>query len=109
LIPILSSLTRHTVLHVLSLHDALPISGSPAPLNENLPSASVAAMSSAPVFRWRRITVAPATEAFAESSTLPPTDGNCAKPGTTEIGRHTSELQSLRHLVCRLLPETKNT
>src|SRR5437899_5770258 len=28
-------------------------------------------------------------------------------PGVVKIGRHTSELQSLRHLVCRLLLEKK--
>src|SRR5437899_8119594 len=40
--------------------------------------------------------------------------GPCASPerdswDAREIGKHTSELQSLRHLVCRLLLEKKKT
>src|ERR1035438_10895452 len=40
----------------------------------------------------------------------PDVDGSgCRSPRPTRSEEHTSELQSLRHLVCRLLLEKKNT
>src|SRR5947199_3244523 len=44
---------------------------------------------------------------FCASSTRFHDCDRSAIDGACEIGRHTSELQSLRHLVCRLLLEKK--
>src|SRR5262245_64215242 len=66
-----------TEIYTLSLHDALPISSSPG----------------------------------ASTATAPPCGPSSARsPTAASTGRseeHTSELQSLRHLVCRLLLEKK--
>src|SRR5258705_7312009 len=65
-----------------------------------------------------RSTLFPYTTLFRSCADLLGVDRNCPLPGT-ERGRsagvhlrseeHTSELQSLRHLVCRLLLEKKKT
>src|SRR5437899_11025009 len=76
---------RYTVIDSLSLHDALPISSSSMKRSASMPSGL--AMAGAP-------------------SGL-----NISPPKAQNSGRseeHTSELQSLRHLVCRLLLEKKN-
>src|SRR5204862_8009465 len=72
--------TATTEIYTLSLHDALPISASVSELNR-WPSASSSRRSSA----W--------------FSTI---------PLRTRSEEHTSELQSRRDLVCRLLLEKKN-
>src|SRR5438045_5680582 len=77
----------------LSLHDALPIS---APR-----SATVTTTAPAPQTRRSR-TAAPA----ASASSLPASSLS-AGAGAARSEEHTSELQSLRHLVCRLLLEKK--
>src|SRR5258705_6534112 len=76
--------TATTEIYTLSLHDALPISGAK--------------------FMRRPLTLgAPAT---APSSTWPVTTP-MARWTRRRSEEHTSELQSLRHLVCRLLLEKK--
>src|SRR5205814_9806592 len=98
--------TATTVLHTLSLHDALPISDNQRPS-----------------FRCEFNPAHPAVVRMALARNEPffnePVDGHTDGPrrepdlGANRIDRkrseeHTSELQSLRHLVCRLLLEKKN-
>src|SRR5258706_7141876 len=87
--------TATTEIYTLSLHDALPISGGPRP-----PAGSRTSRSRSPASRSR-----------------PPVGGARRGPGRrrspcrSRRGRseeHTSELQSLTNLVCRLLLEKKN-
>src|SRR5947199_8513872 len=70
--------TATTEIYTLSLHDALPISSSPPP--------------------------APCSPTRAATCGSRPTRGGAPASRSEE---HTSELQSLRHLVCRLLLEKK--
>src|SRR5262245_64379948 len=70
--------TATTVIYTLSLHDALPISRGG---------------------RWSRRWRRPACRTWSGTTTA-----GC-RPSRSE--EHTSELQSLRHLVCRLLLEKK--
>src|SRR5205814_6457280 len=90
-----------TYSYTLSLHDALPIS-----IFTSTISASGATPKVAPA-------IAPAT-AVPCALQIFGSDGNAVYPIRTlpaSSGRseeHTSELQSLRHLVCRLLLEKKN-
>src|SRR5262245_63017612 len=72
-----------TVIYTLSLHDALPISRVLHQAHSQSQGVT-ASRSTAPV--W------------------PPTPA----PAPARSEEHTSELQSLRHLVCRLQPEKKN-
>src|SRR2546430_8265656 len=75
--------TATTEIYTLSLHDALPISFTPAPVS--------------PTRRW----ASPARKACWS--------GRSAKGrGTVRSEEHTSELQSQSHLVCRLLLERQN-
>src|SRR5437899_11311761 len=79
--------TATTEIYTLSLHDALPISRGPP----ELPGA-------------RR------TSAWMKRR--PPGRAGpsaCTTPAVSRSEEHTSELQSLRHLVCRLLLEKKKT
>src|SRR5205814_3116603 len=92
----------------LSLHDALPISSRPsnscvgATGSAVTPSASTCASAATPSIR-------------ASSSALGITsrrsvDGTSVRTQwSVRSEEHTSELQSLRHLVCRLLLEKKKT
>src|SRR5438046_7682542 len=81
--------------HPLSLHDALPISSSTTiPLSTRKPACST---SSTP-----GTIPSPATNTSATSS--PPR----VVRTTHRSEEHTSELQSLTNLVCRLLLEKKN-
>src|SRR5205823_14809890 len=86
-----TSATTH--FSTLSLHDALPISHA-APL---------------PLFRSRAVSVQPSV-----SRPCPPradnglqSDRRCSSPSSKRSEEHTSELQSLAYLVCRLLLEKK--
>src|SRR5207244_8494688 len=94
--------------HPLSLHDALPISGS---------SASRSTVSTAPA---RAATARACRPRSRRCATTPPTRAaiswiHCSPARTPERPRerscrseeHTSELQSPDHLVCRLLLEKK--
>src|SRR2546425_3777383 len=75
--------TATTEIYTLSLHDALPISRRTAPSRRRRPRSS----------RLRR-----------SASSRPPRN---TSPSRSE--EHTSELQSLAYLVCRLLLEKKKT
>src|SRR5258705_10139621 len=79
--------TATTEIYTLSLHDALPIST-----------------------RCRRTTSAPEQSRASSRSSTRPVISACSTSAAEMTGRseeHTSELQSLRHLVCRLLLEKK--
>src|SRR5262245_63953868 len=86
--------TATTEIYTLSLHDALPISAEMKSIQTTvyrLPCAGFAEkdgtfVNSARWLQWKNIAVTPPGERSEE---------------------HTSELQSLRHLVCRLLLEKK--
>src|SRR5947199_9029784 len=75
--------TATTEIYTLSLHDALPISTC--------------------IARHKATRTAVLSGAGFASSCM------SASVGTTRSEEHTSELQSLRHLVCRLLLEKKKT
>src|SRR5438874_8435366 len=75
----------------LSLHDALPISASPSPAGRRRRRAAAAAGNSS-----RRAAAALHWSSAAAASAAPRSE------------EHTSELQSRRDLVCRLLLEKKN-
>src|SRR2546425_9413388 len=86
--------TATTEIYTLSLHDALPISAGIAQLVEReLPKLEVAG--SNPVARSILAT------ASARQC------GSSATSGAPRSEEHTSELQSLAYLVCRLLLEKK--
>src|SRR5262249_59336836 len=76
--------TAPTEIYTLSLHDALPISGGCRLLPRGQVTAGLA-IPPAPFGEWRRI------------------------PGERRSEEHTSELQSLTNLVCRLLLEKKKS
>src|SRR5947199_9470688 len=81
--------TATTEIYTLSLHDALPIS--------SIPSADTGIWTSTPKTdhpRWVN---------HLECSAAPQPTSRALRSE-----EHTSELQSLRHLVCRLLLEKKN-
>src|SRR5258705_3629681 len=78
--------TATTEIYTLSLHDALPIYLLPRVLEEMLPYFM---------------------EKFGNAASRNHSFGWAGEEGRSE--EHTSELQSLRHLVCRLLLEKKNT
>src|SRR5205814_10595288 len=78
-----------TATHTLSLHDALPI--STADYLARSPARLPGGMAGR---RRARATFGQARPAY-----------RCSRPARSE--EHTSELQSLRHLVCRLLLEKK--
>src|SRR5947199_8081582 len=88
--------TAPTALYPLSLHDALPISGRTAVLPPTRPSRTPARDDS----RGRAL-----RPSDAPRDPPPPDPRSRARERSEE---HTSELQSLRHLVCRLLLEKKN-
>src|SRR2546425_13340088 len=84
--------TATTEIYTLSLHDALPIS-PPSPRASPEPAASCPTRSSG----------------RSASPTAPgPADRPLERVGQRSE-EHTSELQSLAYLVCRLLLEKKNT
>src|SRR2546422_11428507 len=83
--------TATTEIYTLSLHDALPISGSISPAGERISRAGGSA--------------SPATPSWCSARERP-----SSPPGTgcrRRSEEHTSELQSRLHLVCRLLLEKK--
>src|SRR5438045_4357225 len=87
----------------LSLHDALPISSQTPSPAANARSWTFSTSSSALLWATssRISPTNPATPQSAPSFA-------CSKKKDTRSEEHTSELQSLRHLVCRLLLEKKN-
>src|SRR5437899_7430834 len=90
--------TATTETYTLSLHDALPIC-SPRPP----PSGRTA--------RRSREASSGARTSGRKSSSSPPPRSRSTRVASPipRSEEHTSELQSLRHLVCRLLLEKKNT
>src|SRR2546425_12143339 len=86
-----------TEIYTLSLHDALPISNRPsllAPISANQMRPSGAATR-----QWGAL--------FGVGMAYSTMDGLAVSPMRSE--EHTSELQSLAYLVCRLLLEKKKT
>src|SRR5262245_64975258 len=83
-----------SVTYTLSLHDALPISTARTARPASTPASSFQ------LSRRLAMTASPP----AETATEPPSPFFKGKGRSEE---HTSELQSLRHLVCRLLLEKK--
>src|SRR5205814_9450442 len=94
---ILSTHTPPPEIYTLSLHDALPISGRTR--RRRAPRRGATANNWGPT----------GTASFSNSGTRPSRSTCCkGRPGTIlRSEEHTSELQSLRHLVCRLLLEKK--
>src|SRR5262245_62707794 len=92
----------------LSLHDALPIFG----LGVKTIDTSSGADYSAPTVTFASVdpggAAGTATVAGGQVTGITVTYGGTGYTvGTTRSEEHTSELQSLRHLVCRLLLEKK--
>src|SRR5262245_63089952 len=81
-------------IYTLSLHDALPISFTRGPPHART-SLSLRTCSSP-------------TGGFAPSLRTARRGGTSNRRSSPRSEEHTSELQSLRHLVCRLLLEKKN-
>src|SRR5438045_8312660 len=92
---VLSKHSATTQIYTLSLHDALPISSFARRLNGVLHRSADSARRSSST-----------TRKSAASSVLAGLPLTQRLDGRSE--EHTSELQSLRHLVCRLLLEKKN-
>src|SRR2546425_6336626 len=84
--------TATTEIYTLSLHDALPISSKRPPTSAGASSSSGSPASCR-------------TRPCPSFSTARPGSGRCWPPRRSE--EHTSELQSLAYLVCRLLLEKK--
>src|SRR5205814_7165662 len=99
----------HTATHTLSLHDALPISQEKLQLLGNVAGRQADALKPVLVERktHRRHVIAPiGIDRSHQGTGLH--DGTSLLRDVTRSEEHTSELQSLRHLVCRLLLEKKN-
>src|SRR5205814_9180632 len=94
--------------YTLSLHDALPISNHMGqlfyvPLNATPVSVSLCAHDCVYGSGWSC-----GTGTVYQALPNDPAVTGFNLPGTFRSEEHTSELQSLRHLVCRLLLEKKN-
>src|SRR5205814_5174710 len=87
-----------TQLYTLSLHDALPISTVPGPTKNYGFVMAVAFSVTALCASARPVILAPVLNAISVLERMMP---------LKRSEEHTSELQSLRHLVCRLLLEKK--
>src|SRR5205814_7330355 len=98
-----------SVLQTLSLHDALPISGAWLPSPRRSPPAlplysGRASCSESAKLRPFLAIPKPSATGFPNTSAALPLP--CSIPRRNfRSEEHTSELQSLRHLVCRLLLE----
>src|SRR5205823_14836724 len=86
-----------TEISTLSLHDALPISAAAFALTASEAVATPADDPPIPVPHAVRLTGTPSSEVWETAPAI----------SNFEIGEHTSELQSLAYLVCRLLLEKK--
>src|SRR5258705_2453529 len=84
--------TATTEIYTLSLHDALPISEAQSG-HRTEPRSPRTQNTTHPGYPW--------LDSDSQTTRSP----SCPPSRSEE---HTSELQSLRHLVCRLLLETKN-
>src|SRR5205823_15046353 len=101
---VLPTITPTPVIHTLSLHDALPISAIRGCVRR--PQSGGLPISSSPNPAPRSTSCSPA----AAGRPAPPWAGRPAAAGEQLVERseeHTSELQSLAYLVCRLLLEKK--
>src|SRR2546425_5202611 len=94
--------TATTEIYTLSLHDALPISTRRAYVDSSKERSSKPIENVLRRFTWRRANIATVVESSPPERNTP--------SGTSERSEeHTSELQSLAYLVCRLLLEKKNS
>src|SRR5205814_9774612 len=96
--------TPPTQLYTLSLHDALPISSDPRrrhPYFAAIAPWMIASTSGAEPNRTGSVAGSPVSSAARATASRA-----CATL-MSRSEEHTSELQSLRHLVCRLLLEKK--
>src|SRR5205823_14236338 len=92
-------------IYTLSLHDALPICANPVTMfsaqrsltSRNPPSSTT-----------RVITSCMSYGLFGSSGTSESSSASSRSAGSVRSEEHTSELQSLAYLVCRLLLEKKN-
>src|SRR5205814_9736358 len=91
-----SKLTAHTVIYTLSLHDALPISGARATSPTCSSDGRRRRSSRRGIISCRRSRCSRTNRRRRSAAT-----------SSSRSEEHTSELQSLRHLVCRLLLEKK--
>src|SRR5437899_12590426 len=89
-----------TEIYTLSLHDALPIS-------RLLPGEGVAQAATHRRRARQELRLGPPLQRSGGRGLPLAAPGNRGRRGRSE--EHTSELQSLRHLVCRLLLEKKKT
>src|SRR5947199_1203850 len=96
----LSSTAPATAIHTLSLHDALPIS---PPCGMNALVAAAWVISQVP-WTFSSMTV---RKPFGVIASAGLRNWPRRSPRRARSEEHTSELQSLRHLVCRLLLEKK--
>src|SRR5205814_8325246 len=90
----------------LSLHDALPIYACAASTRRMIPDSAV----SSPTAETRTRRLPPATTVPPRTRAPVSFEAAFDSPVIVDSSRseeHTSELQSLRHLVCRLLLEKK--
>src|SRR5471030_3422880 len=92
--------TATTEIYTLSLHDALPISTGRA----GLPHRRCGAVSGRET-RCQTSGVHSASGTPESAAALPANPPDAAPTREPRSEEHTSELQSLRHLVCRLLLE----
>src|SRR5262245_64082630 len=97
------SLSQSIEIFTLSLHDALPICY--VPFDPNPFRKKKAPCDSATLATF----IGPATLARTVQAPALPTVARVALSQTLRSEEHTSELQSLRHIVCRLLLEKKKT
>src|SRR5205814_6508407 len=94
--------------HTLSLNDALPISGAALPPASTIwrggegRVARARAIHTSTCFPDRRLAFGPAGNPSGDARTLQAVLA-IARQWKLRSEEHTSELQSLRHLVCRLL------
>src|SRR5205814_3000576 len=97
--------TATPVIYTLSLHDALPISWVAAldSMDDDGRRASLAFVAGQQV----DIPVAELNEALRRALVVRAVGGSPQRELSLRSEEHTSELQSLRHLVCRLLLEKK--
>src|SRR5205814_9850668 len=94
--------SRTTVIYTLSLHDALPI------LSEALADAGFCVeQASNGLEALERVKQSGEPDVILLDLRMPEMDGRQFLERIRRSEEHTSELQSLRHLVCRLLLEKK--
>src|SRR5205823_7501021 len=95
-------------IYTLSLHDALPISALTPPAQRSVTTAWVTRLG------WRPGQSGSVAATWTWATVLPPDtssacSGSLRLPGSARSEEHTSELQSLAYLVCRLLLEKKKS